>query len=63
MLSHVLSHVVLGPLSDVTHLTGVKVLSGNFKGARPPRGFGRDPGKNVKGDNSWCSTRNPILIH
>ena len=29
MLSHVLSHVVLGPLSDVTHLTTDKTIDGN----------------------------------
>ena len=41
---------------------GVKVLSGNFKGARPPKGLGYNPGKNVKGNGSWRNTYNPALI-
>ena len=40
-----------------------RVLSGNFEGARPPRGLGRDPGKDVKGNGFWRNTCNPVLIY
>ena len=53
----------IGPLYIPTNVgKGAKVLSGNFEGARPPKGLGRDPGKNVKGNGSWCNARNPALI-
>ena len=53
----------IGPLYVPTDVSkGTKVLSGNFKGACPPKGLGYDPGKNVKGNGSWRSTRNPALM-
>ena len=42
---------------------GTGVLSGNFEGARPPKEFGRNPDKNVKGNGFWRNTYNPALIH
>ena len=53
----------IGPLCIPTNMgKGVKALSGNFEGARPPKGFGYDPGKDIKGDGSWRNTYNPALI-
>ena len=41
---------------------GAGVLSGNFEGACPPKGFGCDPGRDVKGNGSWRSVCNPALM-
>ena len=41
---------------------GAGVLSGNFEGVYPLKGFGCNPGRDIKGDGSWRSAYNPILI-
>ena len=41
---------------------GAGVLSGNFEGAYPPKGFDCNPGRDVKGDGSWRSACNPTLM-
>ena len=53
----------IGPLCVPTDVgKGAGALSGSFEGARPPRGLGRDPGKDVKGNGFWRSARNPALM-
>ena len=42
---------------------GAGVLSNNFKGAYSPKGFNRNPGKDIKGDGSWRNAYNPALMH
>ena len=42
---------------------GVGVLFDNFKEAYPPNGFDCNPGNNVKGNGSWYSAYNFILIY
>ena len=53
----------IGPLYIPTDVgKGARVLSGSFEGARPPKGLGCNPGRDVKSDGSWRSTRNPALM-
>ena len=54
----------IGPLYIPTDVgKGARVLSGNFEGARFPKGLGYDPSKNIKGNGFWRSAYNPALMH
>ena len=41
---------------------GAGILSGNFEGARPSKGLGYNPGKNIKGNGFWRSVYNPASM-
>ena len=54
----------IGPLCVPINIgKGVRVLSDNFEGVYSLKGFGYNPNKNIKGNNSWRNIRNPALMH
>ena len=53
----------IGPLCVPINVgKGAGVLSGNFEGAYSLKGFGRDLGRDVKGNGFWRSACNLVLM-